>query len=751
MVNNSGISAQVIDGKVVLFYNGKQIDAVVCGAVNSFGFYVNGKKLEADGVVLAQTDKDATLKVVNDKPYFGDVTLISEGTCINITLADYNTLFRGGSVDGYARYNPSSVYNIVQDVSTAQEVTYTIADGVITFSSGDSSKKTDNMVYGGSLAENSLDLTATVTNTNCPFVSVYDFYPIVAVNGKVSLRYYVDNKMFDSICRDTIGDTFTVIVETESGSVVKNTTYAGEYSIDTPAFATTGETWFSVRCVDSNGVGSPVQFFDILVRNAVVKNYYTMQQSDLETYGIVPNDDTVEVAFANKAGFTSFFAAVKQEGYNGVVLLNNTYWIDYHASLSSNSHAGGANIVFPDEFTVDMNGSTFAATQCNNLASGCIVELRGNFDTHVINGNVQGNYTGFDFAATKANTGNPDTVAEGLGVTSMRNSRYCSFEGLNVSDSVGYESGIGGSYGIDTVDVGITKGQKVDIVTGEIVSDSGMMTTKRFNVENIREVMFGRNGFGGYFYAGAQREIFYSFYDSSSTYLKTIKSKLYLFCKVPSNAKYVRITGYGAGSSNWVSPTSDGELAFFKDPTICKNVELTDCSWTHTRSVGLCPEKVNGVRYKNCKFSNNALEEGTYISTVMLGDFEDGRNWTSNILVEGCESTNNIDYKRCIKIFFCRGLFFYKNKGISIWDLGGVEHGVIDDNTIPKYEIERDEDCYHPFVIYRNNTINTLEVTYSNNPSVEPIIAMSGTTLTKRCAYADLKLRNSTNGGEYVL
>lgn len=744
MVSKSGISAQEHDGKIVLSYNGKQFDTVVRGITNSFGLYINGKKFEVDGAVLAQMDKDAALKVVNDKPYFGDVPLISEDTCINITLADYNTLFSGGSVDGYTRYNPSSIYNIVQDVSTAQKVTYTITDGVITFSGGTSSKKTDNMVYGGVLAENSLDLAATATNTNCPHVSVYDFYPIIPVNGKMSLRYYVDNKMFDSVCRDTISDTFTVIIETESGSVVKNTTYAGEFVIDTPAFSTAGETWFSVRCVDSNGVGSAVQFFDILVRNAVTKNYYTMQQGDLETYDIVPNDDTVEVAFANKAGFTSFFAAVKQEGYNGVVLLKNTYWIDYHASLSSSSTNGGANIVFPDGFTVDMNGSTFAATMCDDIQNGVIVELQNNFDTHIINGTINGNFDGFDFAAAATNIGRSNP-SEGLGVTSMGNSRYCSFNNLEISNSVGYECGIGGSYGSISYPT-FTDGQRINLSDGTVVSETGMSCTGSINISGVKEVSLGRNGYAGYM--GTQREILFSFYDASNAYIKTIKSKQYFLCKVPSGSKYVRVSGFGP-SSSWPSTSDAGQLNLFKDPQISKNVEFTDCYWHNTRTSAITPSKVKGLRFINCSYKDIATLNNNYAITRLLGDFEDGWQWLNQVTFKGCSCVKN-NGDDILNVIYCNGFNFSENEGIYIRDNGGFEYGIVENSNIPAYEANRNSRCLHPAVVYKGNTIGTLTVSYDSvSQAAEKVVAMRDSTITKYCSYGDLHLRRTKNGSVY--
>lgn len=47
--------------------------------------------------------------------------------------------------------------------------------------------------------------------------------------------------------------------------------------------------------------------------------------------------------------------------------------LDYHSD----------KVVLPDHFTVDMNGATFKATQCNDINVSNLVDLKDCFDTHV--------------------------------------------------------------------------------------------------------------------------------------------------------------------------------------------------------------------------------------------------------------------------------------------------------------------------------------------------------------------------------
>jgi len=107
----------------------------------------------------------------------------------------------------------------------------------------------------------------------------------------------------------------------DNASEVRQTTHAGLFAIQTPAFTTQGQTWFSVECIDSDGVSSFTQYFDVLVRDAVTPNYYPMANADLSAYNIKINDDSVNAALNNKSALSNLFAAAKQNGYNGIVML----------------------------------------------------------------------------------------------------------------------------------------------------------------------------------------------------------------------------------------------------------------------------------------------------------------------------------------------------------------------------------------------------------------------------------------------
>lgn len=743
MLSKSGISASSVGGKNVVRFNGSKVNESFVRVGNRFGVRISDDSLVYDSKkLMASSASNPALFQKDDVVYFGD-NVYASNACTNITLENYNKILKGENTDA-AKFETFRIYNIVEKPSASPLITYVDNGDTITFSTGITVRKTYAMIYNsvvGTLSENTEDFDATVVG-DCPFVNLRYFNPIVKTGDGLLLEYFVDNKNMDSLNNATIGDTFTTIIKLANGTEYKKTTYAGFQYIDLPAFNIVGETWFSVRCIDQNGISSVEQFFDLLVRDEVVKNYYTMADADLETYGIVPDNDDIQIATANKAAFTDFLASVKDGGYNGLVLLNRTYWLDYH----------GDPIIFPDGFTVDLNGATLAATQCVDLNGGNIIKLDGNFDTHIINGNIVGNYNGFDFAATKANTG-VNTVAEGLNATRVtKGSRYCSFEGLDISYTVGYEFMTDGVYGgfdyLDIENKGID-GKRIDLLSGEETDEAGCVVTSYIGLKNASKIAVGRSGQGSY-QGGTRRELLFSFYDTNKSYISTVKTKMYYEAKVPSGAVYVRITGYGT-KAQYPLYGGAGVLGLNRNPTYPTNITYKNCSWHDTRTVALTISGCNGVLVKNCHWTNIALESGTYQVTKILGDLEDGWQRTRNVFIHDCIAVAGKGMNS-VSMTYCNKLEMTGCIGFSVTS-SGIEDGLIADNVFSTLTIGRDYRSMNPHVAYLRNTITTLTVNYSdgsgntyNSGHVDKTVPMFDSVIKNVCSYSDLLLRNSQNG-----
>lgn len=745
------------DGRHALFFDGKEIGRTKASK-NQFALFVNDKELVFNGASFALSANDSPqLREIKGNLYFGEIPLFLNGECINITMSDYNKLLAGKLVAGYTRFNPSAIYNIVSDVSTSKTMTYTISNGVVTFSDSLAQRKADGMIYNNSILQHNVeDNTATVSNPDSPFLCVRQFSRVIPTGSTINLSYYVDTHNMMMRNYNTIERTFTVEVTTASGTTIKKTTYAGFFDIETPSFGTTGETWFSMRCIDSRGVSSYTQYFDILVKSAVADNPYTMQESDLEeftyndnTYQIVTGTVDVETAIANKAALTAFFAKVKAGGYNKVVMLQRDYWIDYHKIGMPSGTVGGDNIVFPNNFTVDLNGASIKLKPCIDLKSNVtMIRLYKNIDTHIINGYIVGNYENYDFAsaATAQGVGCP---SEGYNVISTTGARFCSFENLDVSNAVGYDGAIAGIYNVSCVQPTFSAGG-INISTGE--PDSSLSNMVVSNIVTLTgtllsygEITIAKFGFAGY-WCGRYRDCFLSFYDEGGTYIRTVKSKLYVPAKIPSGAKKVRVSGYGT-LQQWAYQGDIGPYVTLH--ALSKGIEIKSCHWHDTRTCALCPGHADGISWINCSFENIATENrDAYRITRMVADLEDGWQNLRNVLFKDCNVSGSLGVS-LFTVNYCTNLDFVENSGFGFSALGGLESGFVEQNTIKDMTVERTGMCFYPNVLYDNNTIRALNVV--DNRQVDDPLSITRTVISNRCIYKKLNLKDSVNGDEYVL
>lgn len=809
MLAKSGLYLINKDGRYHLMFGGEDVGSFRVRK-NKLGVIIDGGKLSIDGVNFASSMlAHPSVVDVDGSVYFGETPLVVNGKCINITAEDYSDLIGGNAVAGYAKYNLSNIYNIVDDVATADEITYTVEDGVITFDTAVIANRSDGMVYGnisGVMANNVEDMSSTVDNIDAPFVSVRYFEQVVIEGEHIDLTYHVDTQDMFKTNYDIVGNTFTVEVETASGSVVKRTTYAGVFTISTPSFSVPGETWFSIRCVDSRGVSSVVQYFDVLVKTQaqMENNFYKMSAENLEEYGIIPNDTNVDTAHANKAALSSFFESVKEDGYNGVEMYNNKgdnngdgtiYWIDYHDVFGSsrfflceissnvilsvteltlqqvidggydtvritnipkvgdsyetsstrkvfvnNTASSGGDIVFPSHFTVDLNGSTIAATPSDDLSDGCLVRFKKtNVDTHIVNGKIRGNYQGYNFDAAAKKIGH-DNPSEYLHVVGTVAARFCSFERLDISNSVGYDcqtlSKYATNYLVPTFSVGGIKPQ-----TGEVDSSkTDMVVSNVMNIDShymsLGEVALSKFGKAGYW--GNSRMYFMSFYDNSCTHVKTVKSKMFYAVKIPFGATKVRVSGYGT-LAQWNVANGIGPFVMLHERT--KGIKIRDCHWHDTRTAVIGGGEVSGKSYENCTFLNVAAQSDKYKITQILGDMEDSWQWTRFYQIKNCKYLGGVN--NTLKIMYCNTLDFEGNEGIHVWQIGGLEDGFFYNNRRIWLEMDRNWRCYHPHVLYDGNQLTALTIGDNN---LELPLVMSNTDIRDKSYYAKLVIKNGTNG-----
>ena len=479
-----------------------------------------------------------------------------------------------------------------------------------------------------------------LTSTKIPELYVRYFNPKIKANSTITINYYVSDDAQSEYLNNDGSKTFTTIVKINNKSYTK-TTKAGEYSIDIGSVATTGETYFSIQTIDDNGVASIEQFFDILIINDSYNqvNNYTMTNNDLSTYNItVGKNASIAQAKANNTGLNNLFKAVKNNGYNKITMLNNTYMLDYHSD----------KVVLPDNFTVDMNNATFKATQCNDINVSNLVDLRDCFDSHVKNGKLVGNYDGFDFEATKNNTGYY-IPGEGLAVAEINGAKYSSFENMEMSHSVGYNLGVFGGKRAGYIGtpghLAFPNAYYID-AQGNSVNSSSMSTTELIDISPLLdrgEIQCSVYlGYGGL--ALNKAELFFHFYDSQSSYKTTIKTRQYQVVKIPSGAKYMRVTGF--------TPTTNSSGMSICHTGGATNCELINIKSHHTRTCAMHPGIYNHLLIKNCSF-NYVADENEYKVTKLALDFEDGYENGKNLFFINNEVYNGTSALTIQKCFNC--------------------------------------------------------------------------------------------------
>lgn len=538
---------------------------------------------------------------------------------------------------------------------------------------------------------NTINSTNNLTSTKIPQLYIRYFNPKIKVNETISIRYYVSDSTQAEYLNKDDSKTFTTIVKIKDKTYNK-TTKAGEYSIDIGSIANIGETYFSIYTIDDNGVASIEQFFDILIVNDSYNqvNNYNMTTADLSTYNITVGETaSITQAKVNNTGLNNLFKAVKNNGHNKITMLNKVYMLDYHSD----------KVVLPDHFTVDMNGATFKATQCNDINVSNLVDLKDCFDSHVKNGKLIGNYDGFDFEATKTNT-NYNIPGEGLAVAEINGARYSSFENMEMGYSVGYNLGVfGGKLAGYVGTPGKLAFPNAYYINdqGSTVSSTTMSTTELIDISTLLdrgEIQCNVYlGYGGLSLNKA--ELFFHFYDSQSAYKTTIKSRQYQIVKIPSGTKYLRITGFTP------TTTSSGM-------TICHtggatNCELINIKSYNTRTCAMHPGIYNHLLIKNCSF-NYVADENEYKVTKLALDFEDGYengknlffinnevyNGTSALTIQRAFNSNVINCRNFgldIRGHIKGGLFknnFFNDGSIYTTSFESQSHIKLDNNTFLK-------------------------------------------------------------------
>lgn len=460
-------------------------------------------------------------------------------------------------------------------------------------------------------------------------------------------------------------ETFTVTVRVEGqDDKLYHYLKAGDHQVSLGSFSTEGEQKFSILCTDKYGRNSHELFNFFLVQEDIEVKEYIMTEDDLLTYNIkniddyekkvyvkvnklidstidtkieevasstiVPSHkyicfigtteedengnpimqtkparfwlntiikyatdydkDTVLMESTNtRIGLQKLLDDKKLEGYNKLLLLPGIYRIDHEAP-----------IYIPTEFTLDMNNSTLKQNQFTGNKS-LMIELNNTFNSHVINGNIEGDYFSHDYANS---TNNSEWIN---GISIGGESKYSSFENLSIKNITGYGSTNGLSNSRDnTLSYTYIYPRVIgnNFYIGDIDRNTVLDITSTTRTTSDYRDISGYSDIGYLsvsIYLGYQGNpcgtwnLICHFYDGNKKFLKSIDSYQYRRIAVPKNSKYMRITILN------ISYPTNLSIQYFRIPTHCsfKNLKYENC-----RCVGMAPATMKDILVENCEFTN---------------------------------------------------------------------------------------------------------------------------------------------------
>ena len=537
-------------------------------------------------------------------------------------------------------------------------------------------------------------ITADVSDIDMnkvPYISTYYIKPIVKPNEEVIIDFYVTDYDHKEYIDDNFSEQFTITVKVEGkNDIIKKNIKAGDNSISLGKFKALGEQRFSIIATDKYGRNSHELFNFFLVQDDVTVKEYVMTEKDLIKYNI-KNTDTYEKKeiitlslenptkelveselekaaskiIPNSNGYTCIIADTvgngeagswwgqtivkygtnynkknvleestntriglqqllddkKAEGYNKVKLLPGTYRIDHEEP-----------IYIPTEFTLDMNNSTLKLNQFTG-DSALMLELNNTFNSHVINGTIEGDYYSHDY---KNSPNNSEWV---MGINIGGESKYSSFENLIVKDITGYGGGNGITNSRDG-DLGYTyiypKGIGDTFKLGDIDRNTGLdIDSKNRTTSDFIEI----DGYDDIEYLSISRYLGYQgnpcgtwniiahFYDENKDFIQSVDGYQYRRIAIPNSSKYIRVT-----ILNEDYPT-DLSIQYFRIPTHCafKNIKFENC-----RAVGLAQSAMKDMLVENCEFtrSGQTLAKCAY-------DAEDGWDMMQDVTFKSLSFYDN--------------------------------------------------------------------------------------------------------------
>ena len=247
-----------------------------------------------------------------------------------------------------------------------------------------------------------------------------------------------------------------------------------------------------------------------------------------------------------------------------------------------------------------MNGSILKQNQFIGNKS-LMIDLNNTFNSHVINGVIEGDYFSHDYTNS---TNNSEWVN---GISIDGESKYSSFENLTIKNITGYGSSNGiadsrdGKLGYTYTSpksIGNTfKMGDVSRNTGLDITSTTRTTSDYIDISSYSNIAY----LSVSVYLGYQGNpcgtwnLICHFYHENKNFIISIDSYQYRRITVPKNSKYMRVT-----ILNTSYPTNLS-IQYFRVPTHCsfKSIKHENC-----RCVGMAPAAMKDMLIESCEFIN---------------------------------------------------------------------------------------------------------------------------------------------------
>ena len=449
-----------------------------------------------------------------------------------------------------------------------------------------------------------------------PYISTYYFNTKPTIYEDFIIPFYVTNYDQSEYLYDEEVE-LDVLYQIDEDSEKLITVYAGDNSINLGKLSK-GEHYFSLQALDkSTNLKSHKLYNEVLVIDdsytITEEQTYTITDNDLSKYNITKVDTTDEVKMTNnRIGLTKLFSDLQSQGYRKCILPFNSYFRCKKATGNDLEIRNGA-IQIPTNFTVDMNGSTFKLEtnidDINSTSSVCdlLVRMNNCYDSHLINGILEG-----DRAERKSLGLETGYKGEPISTFQFLGGKYCSIENLKIKQTTGHTVMSAGGVNGGGTSIPNTSFEKILIYESKII-DSDLWSTSQFidlNKFTMNYITVGRYlGYRGV--RGNSLVVYYNFYDENYNFIKMIVGYQYRKTRIPSIAKYVRVSFYGD-----LSIDTNISMFYFELGT---NLEIKNIDFEDTRTCAIATTTSSGLLIDNVSFTRCG-----YSITPCPVDFEDG-------------------------------------------------------------------------------------------------------------------------------